>query len=219
MPKIYDIRSDITTKTLSEEGWKIIINEQQESFKVQDLEKKIFTPERNELICKQFLKHAQKSPDGSIGKSIIFAVNQTHATSITKILNQLQSNLAVTITSRITESSSIAKDFRDGKREEKVAVSVDMLSTGYNCTDLLNVVLMRPIFSPTEYLQIKGRGTRLHSFTQENKILHKKYFNLIDFCAVAEYFEERYDYTIPLPLPITGGRKRAHKNLGLLDCP
>ena len=103
---------------------------------------------------------AQNDPAGKLGKSIVFAVNQTHATALTKILNELQPDIAVTITSRIPEASALAKEFRDGKRAERIAVSVDMLSTGYNCRDLLNVGLMRPIFSPTEYIQIKGRGTR-----------------------------------------------------------
>ena len=67
----------------------------------------------------------------------------------------------MTITSRVPEASTLAKDFRDSRRKEVVAVSVDMLSTGYNCRDLLNIAFMRPIFSPTEYIQIKGRGTRL----------------------------------------------------------
>lgn len=200
-PKIWDIRSEITTKALEETGWTVIVNEQEESFKVKDLERKIFTPPRNRVMCEAFLKHAQRDPSGELGKSIIFAVNQTHATALTKKLNEIQPNLAVTITSRIPDASSIAKDFRDGKRPEKVAVSVDMLSTGYNCRDLLNVVLMRPIFSPTEYIQIKGRGTRLFKFRFGNTEYDKKFFFLIDFCAVAEYFEEKYDYSLPLPLP------------------
>jgi len=200
-PKIFDIRSEITTKALEESGWTVIVNEQEENYKVKDLERKIFTPERNRVMCESFLKHAQRDPSGELGKSIIFAVNQTHATALTKKLNEIQPNLAVTITSRIPDASSIAKDFRDGKRIEKVAVSVDMLSTGYNCKDLLNVVLMRPIFSPTEYIQIKGRGTRLFTFRLGNTEYEKKNFFLLDFCAVAEYFEEIYDYSVPLPLP------------------
>jgi type I restriction enzyme R subunit len=200
-PKIYDIRSEITTKALEESGWTVIVNEQEENYKVKDLERKIFTPERNRVMCESFLKHAQPDPSKELGKSIIFAVNQTHATNLTKILNEIRPNLAVTITSRIPDASSIAKDFRDGKRIEKVAVSVDMLSTGYNCKDLLNVVLMRPIFSPTEYIQIKGRGTRLFTFRTGNTEYDKKFFYLMDFCAVAEYFEEKYDYSVPLPLP------------------
>src|SRR6267143_3648239 len=208
-PKIYDIRSEITTKALEENGWMVIVNEQEENYKVKDLERKIFTPERNRVMCESFLKHAQRDPSGELGKSIIFAVNQTHATNLTKILNTLQPELAVTITSRIPDASSIAKDFRDGKRSEKVAVSVDMLSTGYNCRDLLNVVLMRPVFSPTEYIQIKGRGTRRYTFVVGNTEYEKRHFSLLDFCAVAEYFEERYDYDAPLKLPQDDSRRAA----------
>jgi hypothetical protein len=76
-----------------------------------------------------------------------------------------------------------------------------MLSTGYNCRDLLNVVLMRPIFSPTEYIQIKGRGTRTFTFRVGGAEYEKKFYFLLDFCGVAAYFEEEYDYSIPLPLP------------------
>jgi type I restriction enzyme R subunit len=201
MPKIFDIRSDITTQALDEKGWAVVVNEQEENFKVKDLERKVFTPQRNQVMCEAFLKHAQRDPAGELGKSIIFAVNQTHATNLTKILNELQPGLAVTITSRIPEASDLAKSFRDGKCTERVAVSVDMLSTGYNCRDLLNVVLMRPIFSPTEYIQIKGRGTRTFTFRVGSAEYEKKFYFLLDFCGVAAYFEEQYDYSIPLPLP------------------
>jgi len=201
LPKIIDLRSDITTKSLEESGWAVLINEQEENFKIQDLEKKIFTPARNRVMCEAFLKEAQRDPAGIIGKSIVFAVNQKHATELTKIFNQLQPGIAVTITSRIQDASSIAKEFRDGKRTERIAVSVDMLSTGYNCRDALNIGLMRPIFSPTEYIQIKGRGTRLFTFKIGNTEYEKKNFFMLDFCAVAEYFEEKYDYTVPLKIP------------------
>ncbi len=201
LPKIFDLRTDITTQALAEKGWAVVINEQEENFKIQDLERKIFTPARNRVLCEAFLNEAQRDPSNVIGKSIVFAVNQNHATALTKIFNELQPGIAVTITSRIENSSIIAKDFRDGKRMERIAVSVDMLSTGYNCQDLLNIGLMRPIFSPTEYIQIKGRGTRLFTFKVENKQYNKANFLILDFCAVAEYFEEKYDYTVPLKLP------------------
>lgn len=201
LPKIFDLRSDITTKALAESGWAVVVNEQEESFKIQDLEKRIFTPARNRLMCQAFLKEAQKDPAGAIGKSIVFAVNQTHATNLTKIFNELQPGIALTITSRIPEASSLAKEFRDGRRPERIAVSVDMLSTGYNCRDLLNIGLLRPVFSPTEYIQIKGRGTRRFTFTIGNTAFEKSHFYLLDFCAVAEYFEEQYDYSAPLVVP------------------
>lgn len=201
LPKIIDLRSDITTKALDESGWAVVIHEQEENFKIQDLERKVFTPARNRIMCEAFLKEAQADPTGKIGKSIVFAVNQRHATELTKIFNELQPNSAVTITSRVEDASSIAKEFRDGKRVERIAVSVDMLSTGYNCRDVLNIGLMRPIFSPTEYIQIKGRGTRLFTFKIGNTEYEKKNFFMLDFCAVAEYFEEKYDYTVPLKIP------------------
>jgi type I restriction enzyme, R subunit len=201
LPKIFDLRSDITTKALAESGWAVVVSEQEESFKIQDLEKKIFTPTRNRLMCEAFLKEAQKDPAGAIGKSIVFAVNQTHATNLTKIFNELQPGIALTITSRIPEASVLAKEFRDGKRAERIAVSVGMLSTGYNCRDLLNIGLFRPVFSPTEYIQIKGRGTRRYTFMVGHTAYEKSCFFLLDFCAVAEYFEEKYDYTVPLTLP------------------
>jgi len=207
LPQIYDIRSDITTQTLDEYGWAVTIDEREENYKIQDLERKVFTPERNRVMCESFFKHAQRSPEGLIGQSIVFAVNQRHATELTKILNAMQSGIAVTITSRIKDAASIAKEFRDGKRPERVAVSVDMLSTGYNCKPLLNVVLMRPVFSPTEYVQIKRRGTRLYTFRVGNTEYDKKFFHLLDLCGVCEYFEDKYDYTEPLPLPGAGGEK------------
>jgi type I restriction enzyme R subunit len=201
LPKIFDMRSDITTQALADKGWAVVIDEQEESFKIQDLERKVFTPARNRLMCEAFLKEAQRDPSGALGKSIVFAVNQAHATNLTKIFNDLQPGVAVTITSRIKDASSVAKEFRDGKRSERIAVSVDMLSTGYNCRDALNIALMRPIFSPTEYIQIKGRGTRLFTFKIGHTEYEKKNYFLLDFCAVAEYFEEKYDYTQPLKIP------------------
>jgi type I restriction enzyme, R subunit len=201
LPKIIDCRSDITTQALQDAGWAVVVNEQEENFKLYDLERKIFTPHRNRVMCEAFLRECQRDPSGDIGKTIIFAVNQTHATTLTKILNDIKPNIALTITSRIRDASELAKDFRDGKRSERVAVSVDMLSTGYNCRDLLNVVFMRPIFSPTEYIQIKGRGTRRFTFVVGNTEYEKKHYFIVDFCAVAEFFEEKYDYSAPLKLP------------------
>jgi type I restriction enzyme R subunit len=208
--QIVDCRSDITTQSLQDAGWTVRVNEQDENFKIQDLERTIFTPHRNRVMCETFLQEAQRDPTGQLGKSIVFAVNQDHATEITRILNSLNPEIALTITSRVPGSSSLAKEFRDGRRTERVAVSVDMLSTGYDCQDLLNVVLMRPIFSPSEYIQIKGRGTRRYTFRVGNTEYEKKLFSILDFCAVAEFFEERYDYDSALRLPSADGHRRDH---------
>jgi len=90
-----------------------------------------------------------------------------------------------------------------------VAVTVGMMTTGYDCSDLLNLVFMRPVFSPSDFIQMKGRGTRLHTFKyvdylngEKVKSIKKENFRIIDFFAVCEYFEEKYDYDAPLVVPM-----------------
>ena len=85
-----------------------------------------------------------------------------------------------------------------------------MMTTGYDCPDLLNVCMIRPIFSPSDFVQIKGRGTRNNTFDFKHKnelgeeeiIQHdKEVFKLFDFFANCEYFEEKFDYDEKLKLP------------------
>ena len=82
-----------------------------------------------------------------------------------------------------------------------------MMTTGYDCPNLLNVVLMRPIFSPSDFVQIKGRGTRKHIFkytnpeTKEIEKIDKDNFFLFDFFANYKYFEEDFNYDEQLELP------------------
>jgi len=205
--KIYKLYSLITRESVSDEGWNVEIDGEDYTFTISQLEKKVNVPERNRLICQEFLKYAEKTPDGSIGKSIVFAVSQDHAAALAKELNALipESNgkFAEVITSRVKNASDKAKTFR--KKENywpRIAVTVDMLSTGYDCPEVLNIILARPIASPTTYIQIKGRGTRKHTFPDGTE---KSKFIIHDFCEVVEYFEEKYDYEAPLPVPTGNG--------------
>lgn len=202
-PKIYKLYSLITRESASEEGWSVEIDGEDYTFAISQIEKKVNVPARNQLICEEFLKYALKTPDGSVGKTIIFAVSQDHAAALAKKLNALvpedNGRFAQVITSRVKGASDYAKVFRkDENYWPRVAVTVDMLSTGYDCPELLNVVLARPIASPTTYIQIKGRGTRCYAFPGD---IQKTHFIIHDFCEVVEYFEEKYDYTAPLPIP------------------
>ena len=78
-----------------------------------------------------------------------------------------------------------------------------MMTTGYDCEDVLNVVLARPIFSATDFIQIKGRGTRLFTFKHDatGKSAPKEGFALFDFFANCEFFEREFDYDEKLKLP------------------
>ena len=89
-----------------------------------------------------------------------------------------------------------------------------MMTTGYDCKDLLNICLFRPIFSPTEFIQMKGRGTRLFDFKEcwidEKEIPKtvnsiKSSFKLFDYFKNYQYFEEEFDYDQVLKLPAEGG--------------
>ncbi len=203
-PKIYKLYSLITREAASEDGWSVDIDGEDYTFAISQIEKKVNVPARNKLICEEFLKYALKTPDGAIGKTIVFAVSQDHAAALAKGLNALvpeaNGRFAEVITSRVKGASDLAKAFRkDENYWPRVAVSVDMLSTGYDCPELLNIVLARPIASPTNYIQIKGRGTRRYTFPDGTQ---KTHFVIHDFCEVVEYFEEQYDYTAPLSLPL-----------------
>jgi len=94
-PTVVDARSDITTQLLSDEGYVSSIedeegNSSEESFTQREFEKRFFSEATNQLFCKTFLENALRDPvSGEIGKSIVFAVSQSHATKITQILNHI----------------------------------------------------------------------------------------------------------------------------------
>jgi len=205
--KIARMVSLITKEAVSDEGWKIEIDGEDYTYRISQLEKQVLIPGRNQLICEQFLQNALKTPDGAIGKSIIFAVSQNHAIALAKELNKMtpehNGKFAEVITSRVKDASGLAKQFRkDENFYPRIAVSVDMLTTGFDCPEVLNIVLARPIASPTTYIQIKGRGTRKYTFSDGTE---KKNFLLHDFCEVVKFFEEEYDFEAPLPTPAGGG--------------
>ncbi|MDR3625693.1 MAG: DEAD/DEAH box helicase family protein, partial [Ignavibacteriaceae bacterium] len=241
-PIVVDARTDITTQLLSDEGYSIIVinennEEEEQDYFQRDFEKKFFSEDTNRLFCKTFLDHALRDPiSGEIGKTIVFAVSQNHAAKLTQILNELadkmfpgkyNSDFAIQVTSQISEAQQFTIDFAnnnlngDGNfipeyrtSKTRVCVTVGMMTTGYDCQDILNLCLMRPIFSPTDFIQIKGRGTRKYEFTEmlsdklmkeslkeAQVITEKKKYKLFDFFANCEYFEEKFNYDEILELP------------------
>ena len=228
-PVIYDKRSDKTNQMLSEEGWQDafvdeITGEQvEETFKIRQLERKVFSDSLNRLIVEEFLKTAKTDPiTGEVGKSIIYCISQNHASKIARILNEAADKnwpgkysghngvFARQITSNVVGSQELTKKYRnDQLGNTRIAVTVNMMTTGYDCTDLLNVVLMKPIFSVSDFVQIKGRGTRPHAFKNEltGQIIEKDSYHLIDFFGICEYFNQKYDYKEPLKISADRGIK------------
>lgn len=121
------------------------------------------------------------------GKSIVFALTKHHAARLAEILNSLHPELkgayAAVITSDIPDAEDCIRRF---KRETypMVAVTVGMLDTGFDCRELLHVVLARRVRSPILYQQIRGRGTRTAPH------IGKKHFVIYDFFGNHEYFND-----------------------------
>jgi type I restriction enzyme R subunit len=242
-PTVIDARTEVTTQLLSEDGFVANFSDdtgdnQQETFKQREFEKRFFSDTTNQLFCKTFLENALRDPvSGEIGKSIVFAVSQKHAGKLTQILNEMadrmfpgkyQSDFAVQVTSHITDAQQFTINFTNNNllgsanfiptyktSKARVCVTVGMMTTGYDCPDLLNLGLFRPIFSPTDFIQIKGRGTRKHNFLEElfddeiaANVTHpeKTTYKLFDFFANCEYFEKEFDYDQVLKLPKPGSK-------------
>ena len=201
-------------------------------------EKKFFSDETNNVFVETFIENGWLDPISSeFGKGLVFAVSQKHAAKITQLLNvcannkwpgKYKSDFAVQVTSNVMNSQQMTVDFSNDKllgysqfrkddnilmdyktSKARVCVTVGMMTTGWDCPNILNLALMRPIFSPTEFIQIKGRGTRINTFehkyndgfeVQEISI-KKTSFKLFDFFAVCEYFEEKYKYDQVLKIP------------------
>jgi len=233
-PKVIDARTDVTTELLSQEGYAVMVideqgNETEETFSHRQFEKRFFNEETNVAFCKAFIENAKLDPiSNELGKSLVFCVSQAHARKITQILNEMahqawqgkyNSDFAMQITSLVKEAqdktTQFSNDrlggvsqFKEGYKTSKtrVAVTVGMMTTGYDCSDILNVAFMRPVFSPADFVQMKGRGTRLHTFSFSERNYKKDNFLLFDFFGNYQYFEHDFKYDEELKLPaFTGG--------------
>ena len=193
-------------------------------FTEKGFEKTFFSESTNRVLCKTFMDNALRDPiTNEIGKSIVFCVNVQHARKVTEILNDFaeqkfpgkyNSDFAVQITSNIMDAQQMTINFANNNlmghtkwledyesSKSRVAVTVGMMTTGYDCPDILNLALFRPIYSPSEFIQIKGRGTRLNTFKYEEQKIKKETFKLFDFFAVCEYFEDKFKYDEKIALP------------------
>ena len=237
-PKVIDARTEITTELLSDEGYIFQGvdedgNDYEETFTQKDFERKFFSDNTNAIFCETFLKHAKRDPyTGEIGKTLMFCVSQNHAAKMTQILNvladriypkQYSSDFAVQVTSSIENSQRMTIDFRNNNlngqskinphyrtSKTRVCVTVGMMTTGYDCTDILNICMVRPVYSPSEFIQMKGRGTRKndfkHAWITKSEIPEeidsvKDEFILFDFFGNYEYFEKDFDYDEVIKLP------------------
>jgi type I restriction enzyme, R subunit len=242
-PVVADGRTGITTELLSKKGYAVLVKnedgeKEEQTFFHKQFEKKFFSEKTNRALCKSFIEKSIRDPiSGEIGKSIIFCVSQTHAAKIANLLNEYamkafpnkyNSDFAVQVSSDVDSAQQMTinfannnllgkTNFLEGYKSSRVrvCVTVGMMTTGYDCQDLLNVGLFRPIFSPTDFIQIKGRGTRKYNFTHKikdelggwvEKSVEKDKFKLFDYFANCEYFEKDFPYDEKIKLPAITGK-------------
>jgi len=121
------------------------------------------------------------------GKTIVFAITKRHAARLAQYLNDLhpeqKGRYAEVITSDVTDADDLIRKF---KREHypQIAVSVGMLDTGFDCREVLHLVMCRRIRSPILYQQMRGRGTRTCPHIKKQK------FVIYDFFGNHDYFND-----------------------------
>ena len=152
----------------------------------------------NENTIKQVLNVLMK--DGlkidygqKLGKTIIFAKNHDHAEKILEVFNKEYPDLskngqsfAKVIDNYMTYAQSAIDEFSDPKKMPQVAISVDMLDTGIDVPEVLNLVFFKKVMSKAKFWQMIGRGTRLCPELIDGEAKNK--FYIFDFCGNFEFF-------------------------------
>lgn len=123
-------------------------------------------------------------------KTIIFCVDDTHAAFMAQELRRLSGNAdyAARITRAERNSHQLERNFAVvGPSNPRVAVTVDLLTTGFDAPDVKNVVFVRPLRSAILYKQMKGRGTRLC------EDINKRYFTIFDYSGASQLEDAEFD--------------------------
>lgn len=125
-----------------------------------------------------------------IGKTIIFAKNHKHAEKILEIFHKqyphLGDEFAKVIDNQIKYSQSIIDEFSEANKLPQIAISVDMLDTGIDVPEVLNLVFFKKVMSKAKFWQMIGRGTRLCPGLIDG--VDKTKFYIFDFCGNFEFF-------------------------------
>jgi len=166
----------------------------EEHYDPAEFERKWTNEKTNRLMMEEFdrLAHEQApqlAPGLKTlpGKAIVFAITKHHAARLAYYLNELhpeqQGRYAEVITSDIADADDAIRRFKQD-RYPQVAVSVGMLDTGFDCREVLHLVMARRVRSPILYQQMRGRGTRTAPHIGKEK------FVIYDFFGNHQYFND-----------------------------
>ncbi len=161
-----------------------------------DIGRKIFSAETDGLILENLMNNGIKDETGSlVGKTIVFAQRQDHAEHLEKLFCKLYpqhgSKVCKVIHNKVPKVESLIREFKKEGSDFRIAISVDMLDTGIDVPDCVNLVFAKPVKSWVKFWQMIGRGTRLcENLFGSGK--HKREFLIFDHYGNFEYFEEDY---------------------------
>lgn len=141
----------------------------------------------------------------TLGKTILFAKNHAHAEKILQIFGEEYPHLpgyAKVIDNYMTYAQSAIDEFSEADKLPRIAISVDMLDTGIDVPEILNLVFFKPIMSKAKFWQMIGRGTRLCPGLLDGE--DKTGFNIFDFCGNFAFFRLSKGKPTPNGLPLQG---------------
>lgn len=186
---VYDELSD-ADKQAYEDTFEDENGELPDSIASSALNEWIFNEDTIRQVLNTLMTHGLTIDYGSkLGKTIIFAKNHTHAEKILTVFNQEYPHLpgfAKVIDNYMTYAQSAIDEFSDPKKLPQIAISVDMLDTGIDVPEVLNLVFFKKVMSKAKFWQMIGRGTRLCPGLLDGK--DKDKFYIFDFCGNFEFF-------------------------------
>jgi len=169
-----------------------------------DIDRLIFNRDTTRAVLRNVMQNGLRDTSSSLpGKTIIFARNHKHAIHLSDVFNELYPRYGGTFCRVIDNydprAEQLIDDFKDPGHELRIAISVDMLDTGIDVPEIVNLVFAKPIKSYVKFWQMIGRGTRLRPnlFGLEK---HKSEFLIFDHWGNFEYFDEHYEETEPSPV-------------------
>jgi len=213
----------ISKRTISLEDQKKLLLEGKEieeiNFEGSQLEKQVVNKGTSTLIVREFMEECIKDPNGVLpGKTVFFCASKAHARRIEAVFDalypQYKGELAKVLVSddpRVYGKGGLLDQFKHNDMP-RVAISVDMLDTGIDVLEIVNLVFAKPVYSYTKFWQMIGRGTRL---LEASKIkpwcTEKDVFLILDCWDNFEYFKlqprgKELKPQLPLPVRLVGLR-------------
>lgn len=166
----------------------------------------VFNEDTIRKVLKTLFDYGIKIDYGQkIGKTIVFAKNHMHAEKILEVFNKEYPELvgyAKVIDNKINYAQSAIDEFSTANKLPQIAISVDMLDTGIDVPEVVNLVFFKKVMSKAKFWQMIGRGTRLCPGLIDGQ--DKKEFYIFDFCGNFEFFRMNKGKASANTMPLQG---------------